>query len=191
MNPIMTIDFEASCLPRHGRSFPIEIGISDLRGNRRSWLISPHASWADWSWTAEAQALHGLTLDQLHLHGEPADRVMAALVDAARGHRMVSDSALDMDWLETLARAAARPVPWRIDHVATLFDELDVTAGEISAAVAITDRLSRRRHRAGDDAGWLATLISHLQEMAGRRLEEEHRPIFDWGTAPIAMAARG
>lgn len=190
MTAIMTIDFEASCLPRHGRSFPIEIGIADLQGNARSWLIRPDASWANWTWTAEAQALHGLTPDHMLLHGQCADLVMAELVDATRGYRVISDSELDTGWLETLARAASRPVPWRIDHVTTLFDELGATAGEISAALAVADRLSRRRHRAGDDAGWLASLIFHLREIAGRRLEAESPPIFSWGAAPLAMPAR-
>lgn len=185
MKPIMTIDFEASCLPRHGRSFPIEIGISDLRGTTRSWLVRPHASWANWTWTAEAQALHGLTLDHMRLHGQCADLVMAELVDATRGCRVVSDSELDTGWLDTLARAASQPVPWRIDHVTTLFDELNATAGEISAALAMTDRTSRRRHRAGDDAGWLAGLISHLREIATCRLEAENRPIFSWDAVPV------
>lgn len=190
MTAIMTIDFEASCLPRHGRSFPIEIGIADLRGNARSWLIRPHAAWANWTWTAEAQALHGLTLDHMRLHGQCADLVMAELVDATRGYRVVSDSKLDTGWLETLARAAARPAPWRIEHVTTLFDELDATAGEISAALAVADRLFRRRHRAGDDAGWLAGLISHLQDIEALRLEAESPPIFSWGAAPAGVSRR-
>ncbi len=196
MNPTMTIDFEASCLPRHGRSFPIEVGIArvqgaELEGNARSWLIRPHASWAGWAWTAEAQALHGLTLEQLHLHGQPVDQVMAELISDTRGFRMVSDSALDSGWLRTLAQASARAVPWRIDHVASLFDELDITSEDIGAAQAMTDRISRRRHRAGDDARWLAGLIAHLQHIAARRLEAESRPIFAWENAPIAMATGG
>lgn len=190
MKPIMTIDFEASCLPRHGRSFPIEIGIADLQGNARSWLIRPHASWLNWAWTAEAQALHGLTFDQLQLQGQPADQVMAELISAAQGHRIISDSELDAGWLETLARASARPAPWRIDHVATLFDEFGVTPEEIGAALAMTDRVSRRRHRAGDDAKWLAGLISHLQATAARRLEAESRPIFPWDATPVAMPVK-
>lgn len=188
MKPIMTIDFEASCLPRHGQSFPIEIGVADLRGNARSWLIHPHVSWESWTWTAEAEALHGLTLEHVRLHGHDIDFVMADLAAAARGYRIVSDSELDTGWLETLACAAGRPVPWRIEHVTTLFDELDATAEEISAALAMTDRTSRRRHRAGDDAGWLADLISHLRNIAARRLEAESRPIFSWDTGPIVTA---
>jgi hypothetical protein len=191
MKPIMTIDFEASCLPRHGRSFPIEVGIADPRGNARSWLIRPHASWSGWTWTAEAQALHGLTLDHLVLHGQSADHVMAELISVTRDYRIVADSKLDSAWLETLAHAATQAVPWPIDHVATLFDELDITSEDIRSALAMMDRVSRRRHRAGDDAAWLAGLIRHLQETATRRLEAENRPIFTWNSVPVAVPASG
>ena len=33
---LIALDFEASCLPRHGRSYPIEIGIADEHGLIRS-----------------------------------------------------------------------------------------------------------------------------------------------------------
>nr|MEC6700676.1 hypothetical protein [Sphingobium sp. SJ10-10] len=42
----VTIDFEVSCLPHHGRSFPIEVGIADSQGSR-AWLIRP-AIYARW-----------------------------------------------------------------------------------------------------------------------------------------------
>jgi DNA polymerase III epsilon subunit-like protein len=189
MKPIMAIDFEASCLPRHGRSFPIEVGIADLRGNARSWLIRPHTCWADWSWTAEAQALHGLTRDALRRDGRPAHEVLAELGEAVRGHRVIADSMLDRDWLAALASAAARPAPCRIDHVAELFDELGATPDAVATARGRADRLPLKRHRAGDDARWLAGLITCLQ--ATREEEAEDRPLFAWGATPVSEGVDG
>ena len=37
---IVTIDFEASCLPQRGRSYPIEVGIAGNKGSL-AWLIQP------------------------------------------------------------------------------------------------------------------------------------------------------
>ena len=53
--PILAVDFEASCLPRHGRSYPIEVGIANENGTARSWLIRPAVLWEGWTWTEEAR----------------------------------------------------------------------------------------------------------------------------------------
>ncbi|MDO7834826.1 hypothetical protein Q4610_07175 [Sphingobium sp. HBC34] len=158
---ILTIDFEASCLPRHGRSFPIEVGIAG-DGVSRNWLIRPHESWAGWDWTAEAQALHGLSHDRIVREGQPAGTVLAELAAAAAGRRVIADSLLDQYWLDTLAQAAGMPSPFRIDHVATLFDEQAADAARIAAAVAYADAQGAVRHRAAGDALWLAAVVSHL-----------------------------
>ena len=161
---IVTIDFEASCLPRHGRSFPIEVGIT-LAGRTQSWLIRPHESWAGWDWTAEAQAVHGLTLAQVQREGLPVDAVLDRLVAAMDGHRAVADSVIDQYWLETLARAAGESAPFLIDHVSILLDEYGAGERRIAAAVAHADACYPVRHRAGSDAAWLSAMIDHV---AGR-----------------------
>ena len=158
---IMTIDFEASCLPRHGRSFPIEVGIAGM-GLSRSWLIRPHESWSDWDWTAEAQALHGLTHMRVLQEGQPADQILAELTIAVQGRRVVADSPLDQYWLDTLAAAAGAPSPFRIDHIAALFDEQQADEARIAAAVSCADARGIVRHRAAGDALWLAAVVEHL-----------------------------
>ncbi|WCP12708.1 hypothetical protein sphantq_01110 [Sphingobium sp. AntQ-1] len=158
---IITIDFEASCLPRHGRSFPIEVGIAD--GDRsRSWLIRPHDSWAGWDWTAEAEALHGLNRERIACEGQPAAVVLAELAGATQGRRVVADSLIDQYWLDTLAAAAGAPTPFTIQHVATLFDEQGADERRIIAAMAFADGQGATRHRAAGDALWLSALIAHL-----------------------------
>lgn len=158
---ILTIDFEASCLPRHGRSFPIEVGISG-EGRTQSWLIRPHESWAGWDWTPEAQALHGLSLERVHREGLPVEAVLDRLVAAMDGCRAVADSLIDQYWLETLAQAAGEPAPFLIDHVSLLLDEYGANEQRICAAVAFADALYPVRHRAGADASWLSALLDHV-----------------------------
>lgn len=158
---IMTIDFEASCLPRHGRSFPIEVGIAG-DGIARSWLIRPHGGWADWDWTAEAEALHGLSRERIMQEGQAAEVVLGELVAALVGRRVVADSLIDQYWLDTLAAAAGVPSPFRIDHVASLFDEQGADEQRIADAVAHADAQGVVRHRAAGDALWLSSLIARL-----------------------------
>lgn len=158
---ILAIDFEASCLPRHGRSFPIEVGVA-VDDWSESWLIRPHESWRGWDWTAQAQALHGLTLERLYREGLPVETVFARLVAAVDGRRVVADSHIDQYWLETLSRAAGEPVPFAIDHVSRLLDEYGARDECIVAAVAQADARHPLRHRAASDAAWLSTLLGHV-----------------------------
>lgn len=157
---ILTIDFEASCLPRHGRSFPIEVGIAGP-AIVRCWLIQPGEDWADWDWTDEAQALHGLSRDRIAREGQPAQAVIGELAALVAGHRVVADSVLDQYWLETLAMVARVPVPFAIDHVAMLLDERHIGESAIMAAVAFADANHPARHRAACDAQWLQAVIAH------------------------------
>ncbi|HUD91537.1 hypothetical protein [Sphingobium sp.] len=158
---IITIDFEASCLPRHGRSFPIEVGIAG-DGIVRSWLIRPHDCWTGWHWAMEAEALHGLSYARVEAEGLPAATVLAELVAATQGARVIADSLIDQYWLDTLAMAVGAPTPFRIDHVATLFDEQGADEAQIAAAVEHADNGGAVRHRAAGDALWLAALVAHL-----------------------------
>nr|WP_311268532.1 hypothetical protein [Sphingobium sp. WCS2017Hpa-17] len=174
---ITTIDFEASCLPRHGRSFPIEVGIAD-GAMSRSWLIRPHDDWAGWDWTPEAEALHGLSRERIACEGLPASVVLAELVAATQGRRVVADSLIDQYWLDTLAAAAGTPSPFAIEHVATLFDEACADEARIGAAVAFADRQGATRHSAAGDALWLSALIGHIR---GAMLPESQ---------PILLAAQ-
>ncbi|WP_242126372.1 hypothetical protein [Sphingobium sp. Sx8-8] len=158
---ILTIDFEASCLPRHGLSYPIEVGIAG-QGRAQSWLIRPHEDWAGWHWSAQAERLHGLTLEQVEREGQPVETVFTELVAAVEGHHMVADSLIDQYWLETLADAAGQATPFMIDHVSLLLDEHGAGERRIMEAVAFADARYPVRHRAASDALWLSSLLDHL-----------------------------
>ncbi len=158
---IIAIDFEASCLPRHGRSFPIEVGIA-CRSTVRSWIIRPHDDWQGWDWTNEAQGLHGLTRAQVERDGQDVRQVLAELIMAVDGRRVVADSVIDQYWLDTLATAAGGRSPFAIDHISLILDEYRAGERAITQAIGHADARYPGRHRAADDALWLSAVLGHL-----------------------------
>lgn len=159
----VTIDFEASCLPRHGRSFPIEVGIAGADGTR-SWLIKPHPLWREWDWTEEAFSLHGISREQLDAEGLEPEFVFAALCQSIDGRRVIADSIIDASWWSTLSEAAGQHAPSPIEHVGTIFDELGLTTHQILSARQQADLLCRERHRADVDARWLWAVITSIRQ---------------------------
>lgn len=173
MTDIVAIDFEASCLPRHGHSFPIEVGIA-IRGDQvRSWLIYPDSGWQGWDWAQEAEALHGISRNHLLAHGRPASAVLAELTAAVGSNRLVADSSLDQYWLDTLAVAAGHETPLRIDHAGALIEQWRVSAEQVTHAQRRADAMQPQRHRAGADARWLSILLTELDMIAS----ENRKPI--------------
>lgn len=164
----VTIDFEASCLPRHGRSFPIEVGISSAR-RTVSWLIRPDVSWADWDWSEEAKRLHGITPQRLERDGLPARLVLEELLAEIDGRAVIADSSLDSQWWNLLADAAGANSPSPILHVGQILDRFESRPDEIVQAQRHADWCSPNRHRAGDDAKWLRILLKRLELLASER----------------------
>lgn len=165
---IITIDFEASCLPQRGLSYPIEVGIAGDYGSS-AWLIRPHAGWLGWQWSEEAERLHGITPSQLQTEGQSVQVVANALQEALMGHQVIADSSFDNSWMETLIKAAGIGLRSQIEHVGVLFDELETTADEIAAAQATIDLPTTHKHRARYDALWLLALIKKVTEASSQR----------------------
>lgn len=187
---LTAIDFEASCLPRHGRSFPIEVGIADERG-ARAWLILPLSEWSDWDWTAQAEHLHGIDRATLERSGLPAAQVAMELAAAVQGRRLIADSRLDESWLALLMEAAPGTGLPPVAHVSDVMAELRTTETEIDAACSDLARYPFRRHRAAEDARWLHALLTKLQRAAAARMKPTVKPpLFGWN-APSAQTATG
>jgi hypothetical protein len=150
------LDFEASSLNK--QSYPIEVGWVLEDGTGEGHLIRPAPAWTDWDDTA--QAVHGISREQLELEGEAHDVVCARLVQVFEGN-MVYASAPSWDghWLSMLLRAAGRP-----RHLLRLRDSEEAFvaaarqhAGAEIAAQRITEVRQRANalpvaHRAVDDA---------------------------------------
>ncbi|CAN5319090.1 hypothetical protein BH10PSE12_BH10PSE12_01100 [soil metagenome] len=162
MNQVAIIDFEASCLPEQGESYPIEVALACVGGPSKSWLIRPSDKWRFWDWSPEAEALHGISQDMLVRKGVPAQQVLAELAQAAEGYRVFADSDLDAFWLETLAEACRQPPPFPVLYLGELFLEMKTSASAI--AIAETKALARlpQQHIACKDAGRLALTLELL-----------------------------
>jgi len=165
LDRLVNLDFEASCYPSDGRSFPIEVAAVRLADDAaRAWLIRPHAKWATWTWDEAAAAVHGLTREQLARDGLPAAQVLAELAAFVAGLTVVSDSESDAGWLDTLSGAAGVPPPFAIGSSAHVLKLLGIT-GQTQAdetwqrADAVARAHHPQAHRAEPDARRGAEII--------------------------------
>lgn len=166
------VDVEASGLCRG--SYPIEVGVAWLDGRVMSWLIRPTAEWLERGvWDPAAEALHGISLEQLAAEGrlaaEVAEEVMAVLTEQLPHSDAVG---ADDAWLASLMAVIGH----RYLRLEPLDDILrEVTAGinidraaEVERAMAQASTRWPRQHRAGDDAARLAEMVRILAVRAGR-----------------------
>lgn len=164
--PTTFIDFEASGL--NAQSWPVEVGWAVFGGDCGVHLIRPEEGWLMSAWDPSAEALHGISVDQLHAEGE-ACRVIAARMNAALAGHVVYSDAPDWDafWLYRLFGAARlRPV-FELHDFATLMIE---TAPEhIAEIFAMADVTAPRCHRARADALHLREAYSIALRLAARK----------------------
>jgi hypothetical protein len=160
--PFIAIDFEASCLPQYGRSFPIEVGIASPLGWNQSWLIRPHLTWEGWQWSQDAEAVHGISLERLYREGLDVRLVARLLRSAIGDSQVIADSLFDDDWSRTLFHAAGERRHITVNSISDWPEFQAVEAMRLEAAIRAADMAGPRRHRAADDARWLARLIAEL-----------------------------
>jgi hypothetical protein len=121
--------------------------------------------------------MHGLDRKTLRREGRPCSEVIAELADSVRGYQLIADSSLDDHWLQLLASAADSGFSQRVSHIADWLDRARATTEEIVTAQSEMDRRSVRRHRAEDDALWLAGFMAILQKKADHRRSVQPIPI--------------
>jgi DNA polymerase III epsilon subunit-like protein len=156
------IDFEASCLPEYGQSFPIEVALAKVDGSSRNWLIRPEPEWDYWDWSPEAEALHGISRDMLAREGLPARQVLAELEAAAGECDVYADADLDAYWLETLALTCGQQPPFGVRYFGELLLELGFTRPQVVSALDRARDQVPGRHFARDDANRLARTLRLL-----------------------------
>jgi len=178
------IDFEAASLSRHG--YPIEVAWIFEDGNSETFLIKPIAKWTDWDPAAEA--IHGISREQLAREGVATDIVARRLVNSLHGHEVIASApSRDGKCLSAVLRSAGWPrhAIRLADRDAALLELADallapfVPSSEIHRATRkivadAADRFVGRRpaHRALPDARlererWLT--VSELAHAYGRR----------------------
>lgn len=160
--PFALIDFEASCLPEYGQSFPIEVALARVDGSSLQWLIRPAPQWEYWDWSQEAEALHHLTRAQVERQGMAGAQVMHELNAAAAGYQVYADADLDAYWLETLAEACGVQPTFPVLYLGELMVEQGFTRPQVVAALAEARARMPREHAARADAQRLALTLKLL-----------------------------
>jgi hypothetical protein len=142
------IDIEASGFGKG--SYPVEIGYFMPDGSSYCTLIRPEADWTHWDDSAEA--VHGITREQLAIYGKPAIDVCLALNRSLRGQRVYCDAwAYDFVWLGRLYDAVDLVPSFELKDLRELLEDCEQTLWHATRAV-VELRLQLRRHRASGDA---------------------------------------
>ena len=103
---IAFLDFEASSLGKYG--YPIEVAWVFASGEEESHLIRPDASWIDWD--PKAEAVHGISREQLRAEGMPLDHVAQRMISVLTGYTLYATApSWDGKWLSKLLRKAGLP----------------------------------------------------------------------------------
>ncbi len=122
--PVVTLDIEASGMSRLG--YPIEIGFARWRGLDdpiESWatLIRPDIDWhRDGYWSKDAEAVHGITRDELSA-GLVPEAVCARLNVELAGCTVCCDGfSHDQPWLYRLYEAGAAKPSFHLESMMRL-----------------------------------------------------------------------
>ncbi|GGY92132.1 hypothetical protein [Novosphingobium colocasiae] len=166
MRDIVLIDFEASCLPQFGKSYPIEVALARTDGQSRAWLIYPLPKWRNWDWSDEAEALHRISREMLDRKGLPAELVLAEMAEFAADCDVYADADLDAFWLELLAHGVGRKPPFAVRYLGEWMVERGFTRPQVVTALDAAKRREPREHFARDDARRLALVARILEENA-------------------------
>lgn len=158
------IDFEASCLPEFGQSFPIEVAIARVDGSSRAWLIKPAQKWAFWDWAPESEALHGISRPLLAREGLPPGQVIGEMAEFVMGCDVYADAELDQYWLEVLCDAVGARLPFPVGHIGDFLSAHGFGRGQVMDALDEAKRRLPREHVAREDARRLALAVHLLLE---------------------------
>jgi len=141
------IDVEASGFGRG--SYPIEIGFALEDREVNSCLILPADSWTHWS--DEAEAIHGISRDQLREEGLSVRDVALFLNEELRGKTLYSDAwSFDSSWIGRLFEEAELVQRFRIETINKLLtpDQMENWQG---TKKDLWQEFSLSRHRAAND----------------------------------------
>ncbi len=163
------LDFEASSLNK--QSYPIEVGWVLEDGTGEGLLIRPAPNWTDWD--EAAQAIHGISREQLDRDGVAHDVVCAQLVNLFAGNLVYASApSWDGHWLSMLLRAAGQP-----RHLLRLKDseEAFAEAARLHAGPELAaERIAQARRRAD------AMPVAHRAVEDARREWSIWRQLCEW-----------
>lgn len=142
------VDVEASGFGSH--SYPIEIGIVLNTGQRFSYLIKPYSDWIHWD--EEAEALHGISREQLAAEGQHPVDVAIELNEVLYGQTLYTDAwVVDKPWIETLFNRAQIKRQFFVSPIEAITSEQQLEDWS-GAKKRLTEELGQQIHRALNDA---------------------------------------
>lgn len=142
------IDIEASGFG--GDSYPIEIGVALSAVKRYCRLIKPQSSWQHWS--AEAEALHGISRQVLASRGVSVSQVCLELNHLLAGQTIYSDGwVVDSPWLNRLYESASIAKGFKVSALEVILNEKQMELWH-STKERLFAILHESRHRASSDA---------------------------------------
>ncbi|HXG68392.1 MAG TPA: hypothetical protein VNO70_25075 [Blastocatellia bacterium] len=160
------LDFEASSLS--SASYPIEVAWNLEDGSIEDYLISPQhvQTWTDWD--PEAEKVHGISREELLLHGKPPSFICARMNQQLTGKVVYTDAPLfDGAWLSRLFSACGDRKPgFELRHIDELLVKMicPEIAGRTYGLIKIdalkqeARRQKPRQHRAAWDVEYLIQL---------------------------------
>jgi DNA polymerase III epsilon subunit-like protein len=176
LNPVF-YDCEASALD----GYPIETGwVYIAEGTEtlvsEGYLVRPTSDWTlHGHWDPRAEALHGITPEQLSAQGRPPQQVAQQMNRVLASRELFSDSALDEAWLRQVFDEAGLEPAFTIRRfdairlIVQLAAGRGITKGRFASAQREAQRLAPRTHRAEPDARHLATLWHIVSMRTPRR----------------------
>ncbi|MFK8081102.1 MAG: exonuclease domain-containing protein [Granulosicoccus sp.] len=145
---ITIVDIEASGL--QAESYPIEIGVALVNGDRHSMLIRPEPDWNHWDDNAER--IHGITRTTLNRHGRSSEEVANQLNTLLKAQQTYSDGwVVDKPWLTRLFSAARIPIQFALSPIEQIMNEHQFLHWDDIKQQMIIE-LAATRHRASHDA---------------------------------------
>jgi hypothetical protein len=158
------IDFEASCLPEFGQSFPIEVAVARVDGRSAAWLIRPAEAWKYWDWSDDAEKLHGISREMLEQEGLAPARVIAEMQAFVQDCDVYADADLDEYWLEVLCHTAGANLPFPVRYLGEFMQDRGYSRAQVVGALDRAKRLLPQEHLAREDAKRLAMAVKFLME---------------------------
>lgn len=169
--PVVIIDFEASCLPEHGRSYPIEVAVGDVDTHEvKEWLIRPESRWMTWDWDPAAERVHGLSQARVVREGRSRAEVAKAVSRSLAGQAVLSDHpGYDQLWLARLMQGdpGVRIEPLQAFWVRIVGDSAEGRA-LIKRALAHAREIAPIRHRAAADVRHHLAVVAYLFAHCGK-----------------------
>lgn len=160
---IAFVDVEASGLM--AGAFPVEVAWATAAGSGEA-LLNPSGYWNETRWDADAEAMHGLTLQELRRKGRHPMIVAAALESALAGRIAFSDSPdHDQAWLDMIHSAAGVPRTYSVETIGRLIGFLGLPPKRAYALFEETRATHPPRGRARSGVAYLSAVFeSALKE---------------------------